>query len=147
MKGALSLLSLPLLAAASPVLKTSVFNEEVAPLIAHDNAEHIPDSYIVVFKKHVTQNLAAEHHSWVQDLHTTVQTRKSELRKRSQTPITDSIFAGLKHTYNIGGSLMGYSGHFDEDVLESIRSHPDVSTLYLLRPDHAIRVLHHECQD
>ena len=126
MKGALSLLSLSLLAAASPVARTDVF-DKVAPLLSAENAKHIPDSYIVVFKKHVTQSLAAEHHSWVQDMHLDVQTKKTELRKRSQTPLVDSIFEGLKHTYNIGGSLMGYSGHFDEDVLAQIRSHPDVS--------------------
>lgn len=126
MKGVLSLLSLPLLAAASPVIKTEAFSDKVAPLLAADNGVHIPDSYIVVFKKHVSHTLAVEHHSWVQDLHLSVETKKTELRKRSQTPIVDNIFAGLKHTYNIGGSLLGYSGHFDEDVLEQIRSHPDV---------------------
>jgi len=126
MKGALSLLSLPLLAAASPVFKTGV-SDEVAPLIAHDNAQLIPDNYIVVFKKHVKSKEHAEkHHTWVQDLHASSEVRRTELRKRSETPFTDSIFSGLKHTYSIG-SLMGYSGHFDEDVLESIRNHPDVS--------------------
>ncbi|PNS13902.1 Subtilisin-like protease [Sphaceloma murrayae] len=125
MKGALSLLALPLLAAASPV-KTGVFNDKIAPLLSSENAKHIPDSYIVVFKKHVTHSLAAEHHGWVQDLHTTFQTKKRSLGKRSQFPFVDTVFEGLKHTYNIGGSLMGYSGHFDEDVLEHIRKHPDV---------------------
>ena len=127
MRGALSLLSLPLLAAASPVLRTGVFNDNVAPLLTSENAKHIDDSYIVVFKKHVSQALATEHHSWVQDLHVTVQNKKTELRKRSQTPMLDTVFDGMKHTYNIAGSLLGYSGHFDEDVLEQIRSHPDVS--------------------
>lgn len=128
MKGFLGLSLLPLLAAASPVIKTGVYNGEAAPLISSTNAKEIADSYIVVFKKHVTHNLASEHHAWIQDLHLNTQNTKAELRKRSQMPMADTIFEGLKHTYNIGGSLMGYSGHFDEDVVEQVRNHPDVST-------------------
>ncbi|KAF2221702.1 serine protease thp 1 [Elsinoe ampelina] len=125
MKGALSLLALPLLAAASPV-KTGVFDDKIAPLVSSENAKAIPDSYIVVFKKHVTHSLAAEHHGWVQDLHTTVQKKKRSIGKRSQVPFVDTVFEGLRHTYNIGGNLLGYAGHFDEDVLAEIRRHPDV---------------------
>ena len=80
-----------------------------------------------MFKDHVTHNLAVDHHDWVHNLHTTTQTRKTELKKRSQTPFVDELFHGLKHTYNIAGSLLGYSGHFDEEVIEQIRRHPDVS--------------------
>lgn len=128
MKGLFGLSLLPLLAAASPIVQTQVFDDKAAPLISSTNAKEIPDSYIVVFKKHVSNSLASDHHSWVQDLHLNVQSRKTELRKRSQSPMVDSIFEGLKHTYNIGGSLMGYSGHFDEDVIEQVRNHPDVSS-------------------
>ena len=130
MKGALSLLALPLLAAASPMLKTEVLDR--APLVSSVNAKHIPDSYIVVLKKHVTHSLAAEHHEWVNDLHISVQNKKRSLSKRSQFPFVDTIFEGLRHTYNIGDSLRGYSGHFDEDVIEEIRKHPDVSALHLI---------------
>lgn len=127
MKGALSLLTLPLLAAGRPSLRTAVMDDAVAPLYSSDNAAHIPDSYIVVFKKHVSHSLAAEHHGWVQDLHvSTQQKKKRSLDKRSQFPFVDSVFEGLKHTYNIGGSFLGYSGHFDEAVLDQIRRHPDV---------------------
>ncbi|KAF2154704.1 vacuolar serine protease [Myriangium duriaei CBS 260.36] len=126
MKGALSLLAMPLLAAASPMLKTTVFDDSVAPLLSSENAKHIPDSYIVVLKKHVTHSLAAEHHEWVNEVHLAVQNKKRSVSKRSQFPVVDSIFGGLKHTYNIAGSVMGYSGHFDEDVIEQIRKHPDV---------------------
>ena len=130
MKAVLSLLTLPLLAAASPVVKTQVFDDQAAPLYTSENGKHIPDSYIVKFKQHVTQNLASEHHDWVQDLHLSTETRKTELRKRSQMPFSDTVFEGLKHTYNIGGSLLGYSGHFDEAVIDAVRRHPDVSTVY-----------------
>ena len=129
MKGLLSL-ALAAAASASPVLLDS--SSDPAPIVSAENAVEIPDSYMIMFKKHVTQNLAAAHHDWVHGIHTTTQSRKTELKKRSQTPMVDEIFHGLKHTYNIAGSLLGYSGHFDEDVIEQIRRHPDVSERRLL---------------
>lgn len=119
--------TLPLLAAASPVLHEQSIHGDAAPIISSANAKEIPDSYIIKFKKHVTTQLAADHHDWVKDIHLGVQSRKTELKKRSQIPMVDDIFHGLKHTYNIAGSYLGYSGHFDEDVIEQIRRHPDVS--------------------
>lgn len=137
MKGAVLAL-LPLLAVATPVIRTDRFADsdsyshesihgDSAPLLSSVEAKEIPDSYIVVFKDHVDHSKASNHHAWVQDLHLNVQTNKNELRKRSQSSFADSVYDGLKHTYNIGGSLMGYSGHFDEDVIEAVRKHPDVS--------------------
>ncbi|KAK5742042.1 proteinase B [Elasticomyces elasticus] len=128
MRGLLSLAAASL-AAASPVLLDSSIHRDAAPILSASNAKEIADNYIILFKKHVTEKHAASHHSWVQDIHLNVQTRKSELKKRSQTPMVDEIFGGLKHTYNIAGSLMGYSGHFDEDVIEQIRRHPDVDMI------------------
>ena len=124
-------LALPLLASASPIVVGSIHND-VAPILSAANAQEIPDNYLVMFKKHVTHELAVEHHGWVQELHFSTQQAKSELRKRSQSPMMDDVFTGLKHTYNIAGSFMGYSGHFDEDVIEEIRRHPDVSHPFLL---------------
>jgi cerevisin len=127
MKGVLGL-ALSAAASASPVLfDSTTVQSDAAPILSAQNAVEIPDSYMVMFKDHVTQNLAAAHHDWVHDLHTDTQARKTELRKRSQEPFVDEIFAGLKHTYNIAGSLLGYSGHFDEETIEQIRRHPDVS--------------------
>ncbi|KAJ9259020.1 hypothetical protein DTO207G8_1180 [Paecilomyces variotii] len=124
MKAVLGLL-LPLLAAASPVIVDSIHNG-AAPVLSSANAKEVPDSYIVVFKKHVTAEAAAAHHSWVQDIHSDVENKRMELRKRSQFPFQDEMFEGLKHTYNIAGQLMGYSGHFDDSVIEQVRRHPDV---------------------
>jgi cerevisin len=115
------------LAAASPIFERG--SDDVAPLIAPKIAEHeIPDSYIVVFKDHVKESKASEHQSWVQDLHV------SALKKRSQVPLMragsewlNDASDGLKHTYNIPGQLLGYSGTFDKDVVEEIRKHPDVA--------------------
>ena len=128
MKVTLGLTTLAALASASPVFFDTSIHKDAAPILSSANAKEIADSYLIVFKKHVNDKHAAIHHSWVQDTHLKVQDAKTELRKRSQTPLTDNIFGGLKHTYNIAGSLLGYSGHFDEDVIEQIRRHPDVSS-------------------
>ena len=128
MKGLVAAL-LPLLAAASPVFTDTSIHHDAAPLLSSTTAEEIPNSYVVVFKDHVTHSSACNHHSWVQDLHTKTEESRIELRKRSQIPLVDDIFGGLKHTYNIAGGLLGYSGHFDDAVIEEIRRHPDVSTM------------------
>lgn len=121
-------LALPLLAAGSPVLVDTIHNE-AAPLITSHNSKTVPNSYMVVFKDHVTQKAAKAHHSWVQDAHLGAASDRMELRKRSQSSMQETIFEGLKHTYHIPGKLLGYSGHFDEDVIEQVRRHPDVSQL------------------
>lgn len=115
-------------ASASPVLNVGTIHNGAAPILSSSNAVHIPNSYIIKFKDHVRHEAAAAHHAWVQDLHLSSQTSKLELRKRSQIPFVDDVFEGLKHTYNIAGSFLGYSGHFDESVIEQLRRHPDVST-------------------
>lgn len=122
----LGLAVLPLVAAGPLLIDT--IHKNAAPLISSSNAKEIPDSYMVVFKKHVTEQAATAHHSWVQDAHLSQETRKQELRKRSQISFSDdTVFEGLKHTYNIPGGFLGYAGHFDEDVIELVRRHPDVS--------------------
>jgi cerevisin len=126
MRGLIVASLLPLLASAAPTFSTETIHEGVAPLLTSSNSEEVPDSYIVVFKKHVTEASASHHHSWVQDIHLESETQRTELRKRSQFPITDNIFEGLKHTYNIAGNFLGYSGHFDDEVIEKVRRHPDV---------------------
>ena len=128
MKGlfSLSFALLPLLASSSPILVDTIHNG-AAPIESSSNAKTIPGSYIVVFKDHVTHTGAAAHQDWVQMLHLATEDSKTELRKRSQVPFVTEMFEGLRHTYNIAGSLLGYSGHFDEEVIEQVRRHPDVS--------------------
>lgn len=131
MKSISTLALLPLLsfAWASPVLVDTIHNE-AAPVLSSINSDVVPDSYIVVFKKHVTHALASEHHEWVQNTHHDCETMKMKRDLASQTAMV--AFGGLKHTYNIAGALLGYSGHFDESVIEQVRRHPDVS-LSILR--------------
>jgi cerevisin len=128
MRAFIGLSLLPLLASSAPTFSTETIHEGAAPLLSASNAETIPDSYIVVFKKHVTPASAKDHHGWVENIHLESQNVRSELRKRSQFPLTDDIFKGIKHTYNIAGGFLGYSGHFDDSVIEQVRRHPDVSS-------------------
>ncbi|TAQ86217.1 hypothetical protein B7494_g5456 [Chlorociboria aeruginascens] len=122
--GAISLL--PVLVSSAPTFNVDTIHQGVAPLLSSANSVEVPDSYIVVFKKHVTQSAANDHHSWVQDIHLNSENERTELRKRSQFPLTTDIFEGIKHTYNIAGDFLGYSGHFDDSVIERVRRHPDV---------------------
>ena len=127
MRSLLALSLLPLLASTTPVFNVGTIHNEAAPILSSSHSKEIPGSYIIGFKKHVTADSALEHHSWVQDLHLSTENTKTELRKRSNSFLKLDIFEGLKHTYNIAGGLLGYSGHFDEEVIEQVRRHPDVS--------------------
>jgi len=126
MRGLISFSLLPLLASSAPTLSTETIHEGAAPLISSTNSAEVPGSYIVVFKKHVSESAASDHHNWVQDIHVESENARTELRKRGQFPLTTDIFEGIKHTYNIAGSFLGYSGHFDDSVIETVRRHPDV---------------------
>ncbi|ORY55301.1 subtilisin-like serine protease [Pseudomassariella vexata] len=119
-------LSLACVAAAAPSFSYETVHDGVAPILSASNAEDIPNSYIIKFKKHVTDSSAADHHSWVQKIHGDREVERLELRKRSQIPMADDIFNGLKHTYKIGGDFLGYAGHFDDSVIEEVRRHPDI---------------------
>ena len=125
MKGFLGLSLLPLLTAASPVVVDSI-HHGAAPVLSSMNSQEVPDNYIVVFKKHVSSDSASAHHSWVQDIHDT-QVQRTELKKRSLFGFAEPDYLGMKHAFNVGGSVMGYAGHFHEDVIEQVRRHPDVS--------------------
>ncbi|KAI5791859.1 autophagic serine protease Alp2 [Geopyxis carbonaria] len=135
----LALLSSITVSVASPIFDSTVVDKGAAPLLSStSSAEHeIPNNYIVVFKKHVDDSSASEHHSWVSNIHSA---SVAELKKRSQEPLMkdteastngfiDNIEAltGLKHTYNISGLLSGYSGSFDSSVINEIRKNPDVA--------------------
>ncbi len=130
MRGFLAL-SLAACAAAAPAFSTETIHGDAAPILSSSNADEIPNAYIIKFKDHVTDSHAADHHSWVQKIHADKEDERIELRKRSQIPLVDDVFRGLKHTYKIGEGFLGYSGHFDDSVIELVRRHPDVSTRHL----------------
>lgn len=130
-----SLLSvLPALAAASPTFQVETIHKDAAPVLSTTGAKVVPNSYMVVFKKHVKDSHAKEHHDWVQSIHTKNQERM-ELRKRGLLDDAAELFNGMKHTYDIVGGMMGYSGHFDDETIEEIRRHPDVSHRSFLHTD------------
>jgi hypothetical protein len=122
------LAALPALAAASPTFSTETIHKDAAPVLSSTLAKEVPNSYMIVFKKHVKDHHAKDHHDWVQSIHTKSSQERMELRKKRS--LTTEIFDGLKHTYNMAG-MMGYSGHFDDETIEAIRRHPDVSQLAL----------------
>lgn len=128
MKTAIALAAtLPLLALASPVMKVGSIDSHIAPLLSSTTAAEIPDRYIVVFKDHVTHDVASEHHSWVQTVHTKRSEERAALARRGllQVPFLETMYEGMKHTYSVPGFL-GYSGHFDAETVEAIRRQPDV---------------------
>lgn len=126
MRGLLAF-SLAACAAAAPAFNLETIHSGAAPILESANAEHIPNSYIIKFKKHVTESGASDHHSWIQKIHGSREEERLELRKRSQFPLVDDVFRGLKHTYKLGEDFLGYSGHFDDETIEQVRRHPDVS--------------------
>jgi cerevisin len=126
MRGVVAL-SLAAYAAAAPTVSFDTIHGEAAPILSSSNAEVVPNSYIIKFKKHVNDDSATAHQTWIQEVHNFRETERSDLKKRGQ--MVDDVFRGLKHTYKIGQDFVGYSGHFDEDVIEKVRRHPDVSSL------------------
>lgn len=117
-------LSLAACAVAAPSPSTQTVHGDAAPILSSSNAEVIPNSYIIKFKKHVTENKASDHQMWIQKLHGNRESVHMDLKKRG---LIEDAFKGLKHTYKIGQEFLGYSGHFDEETIEQVRRHPDVS--------------------
>lgn len=111
--------------AQGSLFHTGTIHRDAAPILGATNADIIPGSYIIQFKDHVTTAKADHHHGWVQSIHDETDQQSLELRKRG---IAD-IFAGMKHTFNLGDGFKGYAGHFTDDVIEQIRRHPDVAAI------------------
>ena len=132
MRGFVTALAALPLAAGSPLFIDTI-HSDAAPIISSVNSKQIPNSYIVVFKDHVTKDGAEAHHSWVQSEHDDSHQARLDLRKRGLLEDAEALFEGLKHTYHMPGKLLGYSGHFDDELIEKVRMHPDVRYT-LLRP-------------
>ncbi|KAH8662225.1 serine protease [Xylariales sp. PMI_506] len=126
MRGFVLSLAFAASAVAAPSFSTETIHDGAAPVLSSVGANEIPNSYIIKFKKHVTTSGAADHHTWIQDIHGTHEEERLELRKRGQLPLVEDVFQGLKHTYKISSDFLGYSGHFADETIEQIRRHPDV---------------------
>ncbi|KAL2262766.1 hypothetical protein VTK26DRAFT_111 [Humicola hyalothermophila] len=133
-------LSLAACAAAAPKVSFETIHGDAAPILSSSNAETIPNSYIVKFKKHVTDDSALAHQSWIQEIHAERENVRADLKKRGQIPLVDDVFRGLKHTYKIGEEFLGYAGHFDDEVIEQVRRHPDVEYIERDSIVHTMRV-------
>ncbi|KAK1768674.1 peptidase S8/S53 domain-containing protein [Phialemonium atrogriseum] len=140
MRGLIAL-SLAAYAVAAPTVSHGTIHGDAAPILSSSNAEVVPNSYLIKFKNHVSETSAQHHQSWIQQIHTSNEQERMELRKRGQIPFADDVFRGLKHTYQIGEHFMGYSGHFDESVIEQVRRHPDVE--YIER-DSVVHTMSHK---
>ena len=127
----------PLFVSASPVLVDSIHND-AAPVLSSTQYQEIPDSYMIVFKKDVLYADAVVHQDWVQGLHVQVETTKAN---RDVSRSGFKALGGLKHTYNIPGGLLGYSGYFSEEVIGNVRRHPQVRDLPMCNPLSAICTL------
>ncbi|RGB43520.1 cerevisin precursor [Rhizophagus diaphanus] len=105
--------------AATPY-HNSYYSENVAPLVSSESAQIIPDSYIIVFKKHVDEVKVKYHHSCVNDY---VSEEKRDLSKRG---LLDDFISGIKHTFDFD-NFQGYSGRFSKEVLDKIRRSDEVA--------------------
>lgn len=75
------------------------------------NAGNLMNSYIVVLKDGVNQNVFNQHLSWLE---------------RTNKQLGASQFAGQKHEYKIG-TFNGYSGEFNALTVARIKARPEVS--------------------
>lgn len=96
----------------------------MAPLYISPEAEAIANSYIVVLKDHLGASEIKKHASWINSI-------ASVNNKQNRHKINDwlsphTAAAGIEHVYDTP-NLKGYSGKFDDYVLEAIRQSDDVS--------------------
>lgn len=105
------------------------FKKALAPFVTSEVARQniIADSYIVVFKDEVEEDLVTQHLSWVKETH---YYHVGSLEKHdSQHPflissinkVGNDFIHGLKHVFNISNRFKGYSGKFLPETIEAIR--------------------------
>jgi hypothetical protein len=86
------------------------------------------NSYIVIFKKHLSLKTRVAHHRWLASEVSTYEAWNYGDQSSAQIPLEfrRPRLVGLKYTYDINGQLFGYSGQFDDVMIEKIQQHPDV---------------------
>lgn len=92
---------------------------ELAPLHSSSRSDLIQDSYIVVLKDHLNDIHLQDHALWITNL-----VKEASPFINWLHPKEDSY--GIKHVYDTP-SFKGYSGKFDKDMLQAIRTSEDVS--------------------
>ncbi|KAI8379286.1 serine protease [Radiomyces spectabilis] len=107
-------------AVAVPMVLPSSFSEgNIAPLYVSDEAESLADSYIVVLKDHVNDSTMAQHTMWINNMSVRTNSFVEWLNGNQDNH-------GVRHVYNTP-TLKGYSGKFDKEVLQQIRSSDEVA--------------------
>lgn len=86
----------------------------VAPLLAAEDADLIPDNYIVVLKKDLTEQQLEDHHNLL-----------AAFLAQHGGLVDEGGENELRHVYDMDG-LRGYAGKFTEEVIEHVRKAPEV---------------------
>ncbi|GME98536.1 unnamed protein product [Ambrosiozyma monospora] len=97
--------------------------EDAAPMLSADN--FVPNSYIIMFKEGLSENVFDFHQLWVQDLVSQSMSTLSTPEQISEFSVENG--GGLKHVYNFDGTTLGYSGKFTPEVVKMLLRHPDVA--------------------
>ena len=115
-------------AAGTPAISARK-NRQFKHLISIQNAQEIPDNYIIVFKSGVNEEEVKAHHTWIEGQRQELLAASSKQPYSYQLPFLPSpapILPELRHTYNITGDFVGYSGQFSLEVIENLRQLPEV---------------------
>ncbi|EFR04333.1 proteinase R [Nannizzia gypsea CBS 118893] len=101
--------AIPLALAAASVINGAEILETRA------GVQTLADKYIVVMNDGMTDKDFDSHRSWVNRTH------RRRLVRRGAKAMT-----GMKHTYRFPTGMKGYSGHFDEQMINEIAKRADV---------------------
>ncbi|EGD86731.1 subtilisin-like protease 6 [Trichophyton rubrum D6] len=96
-------------------------------LEAGPHAEAIPNKYIVVMKREVSDEAFNAHTTWLS------QSLNSRIMRRAGS---SKPMAGMQDKYSLGGIFRAYSGEFDDAMIKDISSHDDVD---FIEPDFVVR--------
>ncbi|ANB15978.1 proteinase B [Sugiyamaella lignohabitans] len=111
-------------------VKAVIDDDKPVPFVTSSTASQnlIEDSYIVVFKEDLDIKEIADHHLFVDSVHlNNIQELMNVPSGTEQHPLIKSGDHGLKHMFDFGKELRGYSGKFHPDTVDAIRRHPAVA--------------------
>ncbi|KAG2235094.1 serine protease 1 [Thamnidium elegans] len=118
----LSLIASALLVATAANAKPVSYQDNLAPLYISPETETIANSYIVVLKDHLSVHDIKEHAGWINS----ISSKRSNRYKTTDWLNPHTTTAGIEHVYDTP-NLKGYSGKFDEHILQAIRESDDVA--------------------
>ncbi|GMF02549.1 unnamed protein product [Ambrosiozyma monospora] len=99
--------------------------EDAAPLLSSKNP--IPNSYLIMLKDNISENKFEIHKKWLEYL---ISQSEFSLTTPEQTSkLSTENGGGIKHVYNFGGIIGGYSGKFAPEVVKTLLRHPDVHSI------------------